>query len=110
VLSATVSVVLGVDTLAIANQLWHEQGLRAALSGASTAQATAGAAIADPLGKLADVKLVIGWSILPATSEAWIARGIRLLITTLAVSLGGPFWFDLLNKVANARMTGPKPG
>lgn len=31
------------------------------------------------------------------------------LITIVAVSLGGPFWFDLLGKLINVRATGPKP-
>ena len=31
------------------------------------------------------------------------------LATILAILLGAPFWFDLLNKVANLRGTGPKP-
>jgi len=38
--------------------------------------------------------------------------GIMLLgwlLTALAVSLGAPFWFDLLNQVVNLRITGPKP-
>lgn len=32
-----------------------------------------------------------------------------LLLTTFAVSLGAPFWFDLLNKLVNLRGSGPKP-
>lgn len=32
-----------------------------------------------------------------------------LILTILAIMLGAPFWFDILNKVANLRGTGPKP-
>jgi len=32
-----------------------------------------------------------------------------LLMTAIAGSLGAPFWFDALSKVANLRATGPKP-
>ncbi|MDQ6813312.1 MAG: hypothetical protein M3040_06240 [Bacteroidota bacterium] len=32
-----------------------------------------------------------------------------LLATILAIFMGAPFWFDLLNKIANLRGTGPKP-
>lgn len=32
-----------------------------------------------------------------------------LLATILAIFMGAPFWFDLLNKIANLRSTGPKP-
>ncbi|MBS0027669.1 hypothetical protein ACTJJ0_03305 [Chitinophaga sp. 22321] len=31
------------------------------------------------------------------------------LLTALAISLGAPFWFDLLNKLIQLRSTGPKP-
>ncbi len=31
------------------------------------------------------------------------------LLTALAISLGAPFWFDLLNKFIQLRATGPKP-
>ena len=32
------------------------------------------------------------------------------LVTALAISLGAPFWFDLLNKLVNMRNSGNKPG
>lgn len=34
---------------------------------------------------------------------------LGLLITTLAIYLGAPFWFDLVNKIINIRGTGKKP-
>jgi hypothetical protein len=34
---------------------------------------------------------------------------IGWIITTLAISLGAPFWFDLLNKFMSLRGSGPKP-
>jgi hypothetical protein len=35
-----------------------------------------------------------------------LSKLIGLLLTVLAVSLGAPFWFDLLNKFVNIRGTG----
>ena len=32
-----------------------------------------------------------------------------LLVTAGALSLGAPFWFDLLNKLVNLRAAGKKP-
>ena len=32
-----------------------------------------------------------------------------LLITAVALTLGAPFWFDLLKKVANVRSAGKAP-
>ncbi len=46
--------------------------------------------------------------------SAWIARTARdhalgWLVTILAISLGAPFWFDVLNKFMNLRNTGRAP-
>jgi hypothetical protein len=37
--------------------------------------------------------------------QAWVMRVLGWLITALAVSLGAPFWFDLLNKFIVIRGT-----
>lgn len=66
-------------------------------------------------------KLPIGWSQQPDDSESspaswlppsvwhWGCRGIGWLLTALAISLGAPFWFDLLNKLVNLRHGMGKP-
>lgn len=67
--------------------------------------------------------LPVGWS--QADADAWNRLTLRhpqkhqlvtmsifllgWLATGFAVSLGSPFWFDLLNQFVNLRMTGPKP-
>ncbi len=38
-----------------------------------------------------------------------LAKLAGWLITAVAVSLGAPFWFDLINKLASIRGAGPKP-
>ena len=40
----------------------------------------------------------------------WIAHLFGWLFTAAAVSLGAPFWFDLLSRVARLRGTGGRPG
>jgi hypothetical protein len=59
---------------------------------------------------------LIGWTLeenhersFPDTATKWISKIIGILITTFAVSLGSPFWFDVLNRVVNLRTTGAKP-
>ena len=37
-------------------------------------------------------------------------KALGWLLTALAISLGAPFWFDLLNKLIQLRSTGAKPG
>jgi hypothetical protein len=58
-------------------------------------------------------KLPIGWGS-RVTSVAWpdyplVTRFIGWLLTAVALSLGAPFWFDLLNKLVNMRHGMQKP-
>jgi hypothetical protein len=39
----------------------------------------------------------------------WLVKGLGWLVTGLAVSLGAPFWFDLLNRVVDLRGAGRRP-
>lgn len=40
---------------------------------------------------------------------AWLMKLMGWLITALAISLGGPFWFDLLNRLVDLRGAGKRP-
>lgn len=40
----------------------------------------------------------------------WLLSSSGLLITVLAISLGAPFWFDVLNRVVNLRESGKQNG
>jgi hypothetical protein len=55
--------------------------------------------------------LPIGWNF--GSSDAsvtfWLAKLAGLAITAVALSLGAPFWFDLLSKFMKIRGTGDKP-
>lgn len=61
------------------------------------------------LEALKDLGLPIGWHGLPQGVGAWLFKLLGLTVTAIAVSFGAPFWFDLLNKLVNLRMTGKKP-
>ena len=39
----------------------------------------------------------------------YIKKIVGLLLTALAVSMGSPFWFDILSKLSNLRSSGNKP-
>ena len=67
-------------------------------------------------GKLSDTKLPLGWSNNKESANTlhldflgWLMKVVGLLISGLAVSLGTPFWFDILNKLVNIRGAGSKP-
>jgi methyl-accepting chemotaxis protein len=65
------------------------------------------------LKQLTDLDLPIGWSA-AAWKSMWhwdsiFERLLGWLITASAVSLGAPFWFDLLGNALKIRAAGPKP-
>jgi hypothetical protein len=107
-LSIFIAVGLGVDSVAIAQALWQEPALQAAVTGA--AQSTTAANFEDPLATLTQFDLPLGWGFLPQTIDGWLLKVAGLVITTVAISLGAPFWFDILKKIGNARSSGPAPG
>jgi hypothetical protein len=61
-------------------------------------------ALRSPLG--------MGWqniNLAQMTVYGWAVKILGWIITAIAVSLGAPFWFDLLRKVVNLRSSGEKP-
>jgi hypothetical protein len=44
-----------------------------------------------------------------AVAGHWGFNVLGWLLTAIAVSLGAPFWFDMLNKLVNLRLAGVKP-
>jgi hypothetical protein len=55
-------------------------------------------------------RLPLGWAgPRPGTTWEWAIRGMGWVLTALAVSVGAPFWFDLLNRFVNIRHTMRKP-
>ncbi len=56
--------------------------------------------------------LGLGWnnfSALPQDYNEWLYRVLGWLTTALAISLGAPFWFDLLRRLVNIRSSGNVP-
>jgi hypothetical protein len=57
------------------------------------------------------LKLPLWWSSgnAPQGVSQWAISLLGWLITAIAISLGAPFWFDALGKLANLRMAGKNP-
>ena len=102
------------STLHVVRDLWDDDALRYAL--AQQAVAVAGDAensntlqIQVPDAVLASFPLgwegVSGWGV-----GGWVTHLFGWLFTAATVSLGAPFWFDLLSRVAKLRGTGGRPG
>ena len=75
--------------------------------------------IANLQGRLASLNLPILWvpadgnvvdlREVPSDTTGWFYKILGLLVTGLLVSLGAPFWFDLLNRFVNLRSAGKAP-
>jgi hypothetical protein len=64
--------------------------------------------INDSIAKLGQLGIPLGWRAWPKGWD-WVNKVIGLLITAFAVSLGAPFWFNILQKVAKIRAAGASP-
>ena len=123
VFAVLVTSVANVDCINLATTLWQSPALRTALAD-SAASYQAGAQ-ANPeqketldelqarLDKLSAQGLPLGWAgdkvLSSAEPKQWLTKVAGLLLTALAVSLGAPFWFDLVNKLVNIRSAGKIP-
>ena len=110
-IAAAVTVVADASTFHIAQALWEDEALRASV--AQTAleltESTDASQGEDEL--LSSFPLGWDWEEVRARScLEWLGRAAGWIVTIAAVSLGAPFWFDLLGKVANLKGAGGKPG
>lgn len=53
--------------------------------------------------------LRFGWKECPKTAIEWLAKLVGLLVSILAISLGAPFWFDMLQRFMQVRVSGITP-
>lgn len=111
IVATIITVATNADTLHIASRLWLEPTLRSvvvetAKNPPSSQAAAAPAQAADTLG------LILGWKDAGDLKDAWkwVERIVGWALTIMAVSLGAPFWFDVLNKFMNLRSAGNSPG
>lgn len=128
IISACVCAICNVDSLQIARSLYSDAPQRAALVAAADrlrqtppevrATADIEATIDDLKRDTARVRsfdLPIGWhdGAYPTGEQsdalAWFGKVLGILCSTIAVSLGAPFWFELVNKIANVRSAGAPP-
>ena len=81
VIATLVTATLNADTLSIVPHFWAEPALRA------------------------HPEALLGWTsaALHASALQWVTRIIGWCLTISAVSLGAPFWFDLLNHLMSFR-------
>jgi hypothetical protein len=129
-----IAVAVNADTLAIGNSLSYDVSMRDALVAATQEYAKADSTqsisqnaqaqmeacrkdenspecrVAKNLNEIQKLGLPMGWNMddpttFPNTLGGWLAKGLGWLLTAFAISLGSPFWFDLLNKIMIVRST-----
>jgi hypothetical protein len=127
VLSLALALAVNADAIQISSTLWKDDTTRAAVVAeankvaAGPGQPTGSAeerlkTAAGEVDHLAQLQLPIGWKdsagdprTIPHTTLGWVWKLLGIVFTGLAVSLGAPFWFDLLGKAARLRSAGAKP-
>jgi hypothetical protein len=119
-LAAAIALSLNVDTIRIADHLWQDKTVRAAVV-ARTQNPPSGKAappvteVAKSVDQLKQLQLPIGWSVEPRPEGGWgwiltvLLKATGLVMTAAALTLGAPFWFDMLGKVARLRSVGAQP-
>ena len=111
-LAALVTIGMNADTLQSARKLWIEPTLRSTVVENARGQAASppagGQTVSDT--QLAQLGQLVGWqAVADWGALAWLERLVGWVLTICAVSLGAPFWFDTLNRVANIRAAGKNP-
>lgn len=117
-----VAILFNVDSINIAGVLWHSADKREAIAMQAQSFVTSHAELAneaapnvsETINLLQNLPVPLGWTpeLLHRTDpSAWLFSLTGWLVTGFAISLGAPFWFDLLQKLMNinVRGAGPKP-
>ncbi len=112
VLALIITVYLNVDTISLINSLSNNAILRASI--VSAAQGTDKSSLDNTnltqvQTNFQKIQPTLGWTTAPQSANNWILKIVGLLATTLAVSLGAPFWFDVLSKIMQIRAAGDPP-
>jgi len=110
IVGLTLAAVTNASAVTAADRLWKDDGLRDGLIAQveNQREVTSGT---DALDRLEELRFPIGWeeSNRPEGADGWTLAVLGWLLTGFAVTLGAPFWFDLLGKASNLRAAGPKP-
>jgi len=119
------TVTTNADTVRITSTLWKSPTLRSVMVVKATNRAeTPQSAVEykdknDPLNptikaskdELDALQQVLGWTKADLQVDwlGWLKRLVGWILTIAAISMGAPFWFDLLSKLVNIRNAGKKP-
>lgn len=127
IIAILISVILGVDSILLGKSLWANPALRAiAVEAAKKTVDNPPPGLSPredprPIGQVSDdlkdlqtqldsLEISRAPYVWGENFPAWLgAHALGFAITAIALSLGAPFWFDLLNKLVSLRSSGQKP-
>jgi hypothetical protein len=122
ILALVVTIFSNADTLRIAKDLSNNPAMRDALvaqaqefakAPADNSQDSPQEKIKKNIETLQGLGIQLGWKDWPdkwyEDPKIWLRKLLGLLLTAFAVSLGAPFWFDMLKKIINIRSAGKSP-
>jgi hypothetical protein len=124
VIGLILALIINADSLGVAHLLWVSPATREAVVAAAQSYVNKlptpaptnatptpfepqAESLAKDLTTLQTARLPLGWMGWPTTAAEWLRELAGIVITTLLVSLGAPFWFDVLSKFMNIRNSGP---
>jgi len=130
IIAAALTLIANADTIQIVRKLWTDPVLRAAVVEEAKVRAqkprptvsveykdeddpTNPTVTRNEGNRLSDrerdlLTQIIGWRGTMRDNVNWFTP-LGWLLTILAISMGAPFWFDMLNKVMNIRFAGKSP-
>lgn len=128
-IAMSLAIGINADTLTIVRTLWRDPTVRAELverakhrtEEAQPARGDIAYQDNDPLkptflkkpekDELSSLSSTFGWDKqnMPSNYLGWAERVTGWMLTIIAVSLGAPFWFDVLNKFMRVRNAGDAP-
>jgi hypothetical protein len=110
VIGLLLAAAINADAVRAAGHLWKDDGKRDSVV-AAVDNTQANETPEEAFDKLDSIGFPIGWDEAnqPDGVGEWGIAVIGWLITGIAVTLGAPFWFDVLNKFSNLRAAGRKP-
>lgn len=123
VYAATLTILLNVDTLAITRTLWNQDTVRQAVVARVESEPGGLEAVSAKVSDVKNLGLPVGWVFEsekagdPTDPRRWpgadpaalLVKLLGLAITVGALTLGAPFWFDVLNSISRLRSTGDRP-
>jgi hypothetical protein len=108
-ISLVIVVALNANTLRMAETLWNDPAARETLA-AQASHASKSVDATTAIGEVHKFPLPLGWEHAGYYNGwDWLWGIFGALLTLGAISLGAPFWFDTLSRLARLRQTGTPP-